>query len=105
MNNLPNFWTTGYSNSARPARPGHWDGREDARARGAQKGAKVSVIVRKAKAEEAYVDLVPTMKQLHESGKSLRAIADALNADGHTTRRGVAWNQVQVKRVLDRSAN
>lgn len=87
------------------ARPGHWDGREDARARGAQKGAKASVIVRKAKAEEAYVDLVPTMKQLHESGKSLRAIADALNADGHTTRRGVAWNQVQVKRVLDRSAN
>ena len=85
------------------ARPGHWDGQEVACIRGARKGAKAAVLVRKAKADEAYVDLVPTMKQLKESGKSLRDIAEALNADGHTTRRGAAWNQVQVMRVLDRT--
>ena len=87
------------------ARPGHWDGREDARLRGAQKGAIAATAVRQAKAAEAYVDLVPMMQELQASGKSLRAIADALNADGHTTRRGAQWNQVQVKRVLDRLAN
>jgi hypothetical protein len=42
------------------------------------------------------------MRQLQASGKSLRAIAEALNADGHITRRGAEWNQVQIKRVLDR---
>jgi DNA invertase Pin-like site-specific DNA recombinase len=34
----------------------------------------------------------------------LKAIADALNAEGHTTRRGKPWSQVQVKRVLGRVA-
>ena len=84
------------------ARPGHWEGREEARLRGSQKGAIAASAVRTAKAEEAYVDLVPMMQELQASGKSLRAIAEALNADGHTTRRGAEWNQVQVKRVLDR---
>ena len=42
------------------------------------------------------------MQELQASGKSLRAIAEALNAGGHTTRCGAEWNQVQVKRVLDR---
>ncbi len=85
------------------ARPGHWDGREAARAAGAAKGRKVSAKVRSKAAQDAYVDLVPTMKRLQTEGHSLRAIADALNADGHTTRRGMPWNQVQVKRVLDRA--
>ena len=85
------------------ARPGHWDGREDARLQGSAKGAKVSAAVRTKAAAEAYVDLVPQMKQLQSEGHSLRAIAETLNTDGHTTRRGKAWNQVQVKRVLDRA--
>jgi hypothetical protein len=58
-----------------------------------KKGSKAPVIVRKAKSEEAYVDLVSTMNQLHENAKNIRAIADALNAYGYTIRRGVAWNQ------------
>ena len=85
------------------ARPGHWEGREADRLRGAKNGAIAASAVRTAKAEEAYVDLVPMMQELQASGKSLRAIAEALNADGHTTRRGAEWNQVQVKRVLDRA--
>ena len=57
------------------ARPGHWDGREEARIRGEHKGAKAAVLVRQTKAAEAYVDLVPMMKELQANGKSLRAIA------------------------------
>jgi DNA-binding CsgD family transcriptional regulator len=40
--------------------------------------------------------------ELRSEGLSLRQIADRLNQDGHTTRRGKPWNQVQVKRVLER---
>jgi hypothetical protein len=36
-------------------------------------------------------------------GLSLRAIAERLNAEGHTTRRGKPWNPVQVTRVLERA--
>ena len=86
------------------ARPGHWDGREQARLRGAAKGAKVSAAVRAKAATEAYVDLIPQMRQLQSEGHSLRAIAETLNAAGHTTRRGKSWNQVQVSRVLQRLA-
>lgn len=85
------------------ARPGHWDGREDARSRGLQKAIKVAATRNSQAAKDAYADLLPRMKQLQQEGSSLREIAEALNADGHTTRRGKAWNQVQVKRVLDRS--
>ena len=53
---------------------------------------------------QAYVDLLPQMKQLQSEGHSLRAIAESLNSAGHTTRRGKSWNQVQVSRVLQRLA-
>ena len=87
------------------ARPGHWDGREEFRVSGAIKAAKVSVEVRRTRTAEAYADIVPIMTELRQGGATLQAIADKLNSDGHTTRRGAAWNQVQVKRVLDRNAN
>ena len=35
--------------------------------------------------------------------RSLRQIADRLNTDGHTTRRGRPWDPVQVARVLGRA--
>jgi site-specific DNA recombinase len=44
------------------------------------------------------------MQELREAGKSLQGIADELNEQGHTTRRGKPWNAVQVSRVLDRAA-
>ncbi len=43
------------------------------------------------------------MVELRGAGLSLRAIADRLNDEGHTTRRGAAWNPMQVKRVLERA--
>jgi hypothetical protein len=37
------------------------------------------------------------------AGAEARAIADKLNADGHTTHRGRPWNPVRVTRVLERA--
>ena len=83
------------------ARPGHWDGREDARQAGLAKARGMAVKVRQAKAAEAYTDLLPSVTALKAEGLSLRDIAAKLNADGHTTRRGRPWNPVQVSRVLE----
>ena len=48
-------------------------------------------------------DILPTMQQFRDSGKSLREISQELNRLGHTTRTGKKWNPVQVKRVIDGS--
>jgi DNA invertase Pin-like site-specific DNA recombinase len=53
-------------------------------------------------ARSAYSDIVPTMQQLRNSGKSLREIAHHLNTNGHSTRTGQDWNPTQVRRVLER---
>jgi DNA invertase Pin-like site-specific DNA recombinase len=82
------------------ARPGHWDGREEARQAGLEKARTAAVKVKQDKAREAYADLVPTMHACKADGLSLREIAARLNSEGHTTRRGRPWNPVQVARVL-----
>ena len=67
-----------------------------------QKGAKrAGQAVAKA-AAEAYADLLPAMNEWRTSGQTLKEIAERLNAEGHTTRRGKPWNPVQVARVLER---
>jgi len=71
----------------------------DARKTGAH---RAGLAVAKA-AAEAYADLAPMMKEWRAEGLALQAIADRLNAEGHTTRRGKPWNPVQVLRVLDRA--
>ena len=86
------------------ARLGHWEGREDARLAGLAKGRSVSAKVLAERAAEAYADLTPGMRgEWRTSGMSLQAIADRLNSEGHTTRRGKPWNPVQVSRILDRN--
>src|SRR6516225_4047561 len=52
------------------------------------KGRQRSREVRATAAREAYVDLRPVMMELREAGRSLQGIADELNQQGHTTRRG-----------------
>jgi DNA invertase Pin-like site-specific DNA recombinase len=84
------------------ARPGHWHGREQARIAGLAKGRLASAKVITERASEAYADLAPSMKQWRDEGLTLQAIAERLNAEGHTTRRGKPWNPVQVSRVLER---
>ena len=87
------------------ARPGHWEGREKARQQGAKKGAEISALVRSKAAVEAYADLLPAMQELRAKEMTLQAIADEMNTQGHTTRRGKPWNAVQVSRVLERASN
>jgi DNA invertase Pin-like site-specific DNA recombinase len=86
------------------ARADHWQGNEKARKQGAKLGAAASAKVRSKAAIEAYADLLPIMQGFKADGLSLHAIADKLNADGHTTRRGKPWNPVQVARVLERAS-
>ncbi|MBV8075493.1 MAG: recombinase family protein [Planctomycetaceae bacterium] len=47
--------------------------------------------------------LAPRVAGWRAAGLSLRAIAARLDAAGHTTRGGKAWNPVQVTRVLKHS--
>lgn len=71
----------------------------DANLRGVQAAAQAN----RASAQEAYTDLLDGLKQYKAQGLSFRAIADELNAQGHTTRRGKPWTHVQVARVLARA--
>ena len=86
------------------ARPGHWEGKEDRREAGRKRAVKRAAEVHQQRARAAYTDLLPTIREMHEAGHSLQAIADHLNEQGHTTRKGKPWNRVQVSRVLAMSA-
>ena len=66
------------------------------------KGAARSVAVRKAAAVDAYADIARFIREMKDSGLTLRAIAHRLDAEGHTTRRGKPWNPTQISRVLER---
>jgi hypothetical protein len=46
--------------------------------------------------------IIELIRRHHKSGKSLQNIADWLNAQGYTTKRGHQWQRISVKRVLDR---
>ena len=85
------------------ARPGHWDGRENARLEGLAKARTAAAVDRTERATEAYADLCPSMIDMRAKGMTLAAIAEHLNSEGHTTRRGKPWNPVQVSRVLERT--
>jgi DNA invertase Pin-like site-specific DNA recombinase len=67
------------------------------------KGRERSAIARAKAANEAYADLAGEMKEWRTDGITLEGIAERLNQQGHTTRRGRPWNPVQVSRVLERS--
>jgi DNA invertase Pin-like site-specific DNA recombinase len=71
----------------------------------AAKGRHAAATAIRAKAKAAYEDLAPMIAELKASGRSLRDIASALNGEGHTTRRGMPWNPVQVGRILMRLPN
>jgi hypothetical protein len=46
--------------------------------------------------------VVELIRRHHKSGKSLQKIADWLNQQGYSTKRGQQWQRISVKRVLDR---
>lgn len=81
-------------------RPGHWAGREHLRQAGLQKAQKAAALANRENRIGIYSDLVPMIKDLRNQGITLQQIACKLNELGHTTRRGKAWNHVQVLRLL-----
>jgi DNA invertase Pin-like site-specific DNA recombinase len=46
--------------------------------------------------------VIELIRRHHKSGKSLQKIADWLNQEGYSTKRGQPWQRISVKRVLDR---
>ncbi|MEM6714318.1 MAG: recombinase family protein [Cyanobacteria bacterium P01_D01_bin.6] len=47
-------------------------------------------------------EVIELIRRHHKSGKSLQKIANWLNQQGYTTKRGQTWQRISVKRVLDR---
>jgi Recombinase len=45
--------------------------------------------------------IIELIRRHHKSGKSLQQVADWLNQNGYTTKRGQQWQRISVKRVLD----
>lgn len=85
------------------ARPGHWDGREDRRLAGLIAARQQSAKSHREAFQESYADLFPIVRSLRQEGRTLQQIADELNQQGRTTRRGKLWRSTQVLRVLRRS--
>jgi site-specific DNA recombinase len=52
--------------------------------------------------EQAVIDVI---RRHHKSGKSLRAIAEYLNAQGYKPKRGKQWSHTSVKVIIDRLYN
>lgn len=86
------------------ARPGHWEGREDARREGSKKGGERAAAVHRESAANAYGDVLPIMRDLRAGGASYQRIADHLNGEGIPSRRGKQWTSMQVRNVLLRDA-
>ncbi len=69
------------------------------------RGGEAAAEYHARRADEAYAEEVyPRLKALSRKGLSLRAIARALNDEGHQTLNGKQWTAVQVGRILDRIA-
>jgi DNA invertase Pin-like site-specific DNA recombinase len=85
------------------ARPDHWKGREDKRLAALKRARQSAKQTVSKAAQNAYTDLIPLLKEMRSQDASFQAIADELNRRGHTTRRGLAWNPMQVLRILKRT--
>jgi DNA invertase Pin-like site-specific DNA recombinase len=68
-----------------------------------EKGARIAGETLARQADEAYADLLPSMQEWRAEGMTLEQIAERLNGDGHTTRRGKPWNRALVCHVLQRA--
>ena len=84
------------------ARPGHWEGREDARLQGGLKGLKKAHKIISERARAEYADLLPIIKGMRREGKSLADVAAAMNESGHTTRTGKRFHASQIQNILRR---
>lgn len=68
-----------------------------------EKGGAAARTLHAKRADDAYAEEVyPRIKALDRRELSLRAIARALNDEGHQTLNGKPWTAVQVGRIIDR---
>ncbi len=67
-----------------------------------KRGAKAAGDAARAKAKEAYADLIDDMIKMREGGETFEEIADRLNNEGQTTQRGKPWTPTAAWRVLKR---
>jgi DNA invertase Pin-like site-specific DNA recombinase len=66
-----------------------------------KQGRKAALEVRQEKAAKYREDIKPLIEEKQKQGaETLKAIADALNADGTPAPRGGMWSAVQVQRIL-----
>lgn len=86
------------------ARPGHWAGKEHLRVAACAKARIEAVKSVKRKAREAYADILPMMQRMRSEQFTFQEIAERLNKDGHTTRRGKPWSSQQVWIVLKKQS-
>ena len=59
--------------------------------------------VQRVRAQHDTRQALRVIRMLRQEGRSYRAIASILNADGYRARQGGYWHASQVKRVLDRA--
>jgi DNA invertase Pin-like site-specific DNA recombinase len=72
--------------------------------RAAMKAGRVAgADANRAKADDAYADILPDMTAWRGQSVTLAGIAERLNADGHTTRTGKPWSPGTVANVLRRA--
>lgn len=71
---------------------------------GRERGWKQSAESRTKATNDHLAEVLPLMREMRENGCTLKSIADRLNQEGFTTRRGNPWGHVQVKLALDRKA-
>ena len=82
------------------ARPGHWKGREEARSIGAARGSRASKAKRDVLTGPLYREVLPIIRAAKDAGDSLQQIAEDLNRKGFSTARGLAWNRMQISRLV-----
>jgi DNA invertase Pin-like site-specific DNA recombinase len=69
------------------------------------KGRKVALRTRQESAAKYRADVLPLIQEKQRQGATtLRAIAEALNAEGTPAPRGGEWSAVQVQRILKQAA-
>jgi DNA invertase Pin-like site-specific DNA recombinase len=87
-------------------RAGHWTAkRHAARLKALARGRETAARSHRAKALKEYADLAPIVSRMRKDGATFQAIADHLNGEGYTTRRGKAFFPAQVRNLLHYLAN
>jgi DNA invertase Pin-like site-specific DNA recombinase len=67
-----------------------------------KRGAVASGLSRSLRTADAYAEVLPQIELMRKDGLSFAEIAERLNAEGHSTAKGAAYNATQVFRLARR---